>query len=84
MGLTINSSPDKIAAAYEAYVDRCHDEYYGDDYAECPECEEETLETVSSGSNRKGWWIEQVCHNEKCGYKFDDAEPYDDYDDYDY
>ena len=78
MALTINSHPDKIAAAYDAYVDRCHDEYYGD-YEECPKCGEESLETTDSGSNRRGWWIEQVCQNEECDYSFDDADGYTDY-----
>ncbi len=74
-GLNLSSHPDRIARAYEAYVDRLHDDYYGD-YSDCPECGESTLE-VTGGRERRGWWVKHECHNEECCYTFDDAEPYD-------
>jgi len=40
MTLRLNASPDAIARAYDAYVDRLHDEYYAEG-PRCPECDAE-------------------------------------------
>lgn len=78
MGLNLNSSPDAIARAYDAYVDRLHDEYYRE-YPECPECGEPTLE-VTGKRERKGWWSKEECLNDECDYSSEDCEIYEDYD----
>lgn len=69
--------PDDIARAYDAYVDRLHDEYYRE-YPECPECGEPTLE-VTGGRERRGWWSKEECFNDGCGYLSEDCELYDDW-----
>lgn len=69
--------PDDIARAYDAYVDRLHDEYYRE-YPECPECGEPTLE-VTEGRERRGWWSKEQCFNSGCGYFSEDGELYDDW-----
>lgn len=75
MGLTLNSPTDAIARAYDAYVDKCHDEYYRD-YGVCPECGDESLDG-NSGRSRGGWWYEVWCLNDECGYRHDDCQAYD-------
>lgn len=74
MSLTTNSSPDAIARAYDAYVDRCHDEYYRE-YGDCPECGHPTLDGTG-GSDRGGWWCRVECLNDECDYAYDDVEIY--------
>lgn len=77
MPLTLNSNPSDIAKAYEAHVDRLHDEYYGEQYSECPWCGDESVSN-SSGRSRRGWWVKSECVNDGCDYSFDDCDTYDD------
>lgn len=76
MPLTTNSNPSDIARAYDAYVDRCHDDYYGGEYGVCPQCGDESLNSTG-GRNRHGWWVQSECVNDECGYSFDDCDTYD-------
>jgi hypothetical protein len=62
---------------YEAYVDRLHDEHYGD-LPECPQCGEEALE-VTGGRDRRGWWSNSECLNDECDYTDEAFDIYDDY-----
>ena len=79
MPLSMNASPDAIARAYDAYVDRLHDEYYRE-YGECPQCGGDSLDG-EGGRSRKGWWSRVWCVSDDCDYETDDCEVYepDDY-----
>lgn len=78
MPLTLHSNPSSIAKAYDAYVDRLHDEYYAEGPC-CPECDAE-LDTEGDRWGGQAWCPE--CDYTHSWDNVPEDDPYEEYDGY--